>query len=150
MTTSPYSDEEAAGTQSQANRSFLGRLDEGEDGGVVEAEIENGVHHAGLESRAPEGRRRAAAWPELIANLVPYFSRMKAMPSLACASRPWVGLLFVVIIGADLGGDGEAGGTEGGPMRTFGEGSRLCREEGFIEPMPSAFCCQTDKRTSMF
>jgi len=49
---------------------------------VIEAEVQDGIHHPGMESRAPERTETSNGIAEVSPNFVPMIFSMKAIPSL--------------------------------------------------------------------
>ena len=84
----------------------------------------------GMESRAPERTETSSGMADLSPNLVPMIFSMKATPLLDLRVEDLgIGFLVVVIIGADLGGDGEAGGHGQADAAHFSEVGAFATEQ---------------------
>ncbi len=111
-----------------------GRLGERDDRGVVEAEVEDGVHHArhrGARARADRKQERIGGVAEDVAGLLSDL-RDRSVDLRREIGR--VGLAVVVEVGAKLGGDGEAGRHRQAEMGHFVQVRALAAEQIFHFP----------------
>ncbi len=99
------------------------------DGFVVEAEIEHGVHHA-RHRGARAGAHRNQQRVDLVAeSLAGDLADLDQRPSTCAFSSFGYCLLVGVVIGADLGGDGEAGRHRQAEIGHLGEVGALAAEQ---------------------
>ena len=122
-------DEAAVAVPGEAG--VAGGLLERDDGLVVEAEVENGVHHArhrvaGAGAHGDE-ERRAVGGAELRAHDLLHVGDAGLHLGLEFLR---VGFLVGVVVRADLGGDGEAGGHGQADAGHLGEVGALAAEQG--------------------
>ena len=106
-----------------------GRFDEGGDGLVVEAEVEDGVHHAGhrVARTGADGKEEGEF---VVTELVAHdFLHVGDARFHLGAEDFRVGFLVVVVVGADLGGDREAGGDGESDAGHLGEVRAFAAEE---------------------
>ena len=99
------------------------------DGLVVEAEIEHGVHHArhrGARARAHRDQQRVGPVAEFLAG-----DAADLGERLLDLAAQFLRILLVVrvVVGADLGGDGEAGRHRQAEIRHLGEAGALAAEQ---------------------
>ena len=105
---------------------FLGQR---RDRHVVEAEIEHGVHHArhrGARARAHRDEQRVLAVAECLAGDAADLGERGFDLRLEILG---IGLAVLIEIGADLGGDGEAGRHRQAEMRHLGKAGALAAEK---------------------
>ena len=116
-----------------------GGAGEGEDGFVVEAEVEDGVHHAGhgVACAGADGdeERQFCFVAELAAH--DFFHVGDGGFGLGFKVFG-VGLFVFVVVGADFGGDGEAWRNGESDAGHFGEAGAFAAEE--VPPGALAFC----------
>ena len=105
------------------------------DGLIVEAEVEDRVHHARhrvARAGAHRDEQRVLQVAELLAGLL--LERGDAGFHLA-AERRRIGALVGVVVGADLGGDGEARGHRQADAAHLGEVRALAAEQRLHRPV---------------
>ena len=109
----------------------VGGLLEGDDGLVVEAEVQDGVHHArhGVAGARADGdeQRHAGGGAELGAHDLLHVGHAGFHLGLEVGR---VGALVGVVVGADFGGDGESGRHRETDAGHFGEVGAFAAEQG--------------------
>ena len=117
----------------------LAAFGESTNGAVVEAEVEDGVHHAGhrVTGAGADGHEKGVGGvTELPAHGVLEFC--DGVVNLTVEGGR-VTAVVIVVVGADLGGDGESGGDGEADLCHLGEVGALAAEEGLHLPVAVGF-----------
>ncbi len=113
-----------------------GLLGERLDDRVVDAEVEDGVHHAGHRLAGAGADREEQRVLEVAELLAHHLLDLGDVRLDLGVERLRVGLLVVVVVGADLGGDRHAGRDRETDVRHLGEVGALAAEERFLGAVP--------------
>ena len=120
----------------------LCRTRQGDDGLVVEAEVEDGIHHPrhGIASTGTDGDEHGHFG--FVAELCPhYFFDLGDCRLHLCGEDLRVRLLVAVVVGADLRGDGEAWRNGEPDAAHFGKARAFASEESAPGTLALCFTC---------